>query len=297
MFRGFLIALILIPVIYLVEKEKTLLLLNITHERNLLKASRQQNAFLEKMVAERTHFLEQTLLTLESSQKELGKQLYIQSRLIASVTHDISSPLQYVSVIADEVDGLVQKEEYKNLALFTSNLRSSTQNLSVFMKNLLDFIRVNVHDREVKFESVNLHSIIHEKTTFYHSMMELKNNSVISHIDPNLFVHSNRTLLSIMIHNLIDNANKFSSEAGIEIGTMMHEERLELYVINHTVNNFFPHQVNTEEIQPTSGIGLVITKEIANLLSIDFSILHSEQFTKATITFPMHFRGNANKYT
>jgi signal transduction histidine kinase len=299
MFRGLLIGLILLPVIYLLEREKKILLLHITHERDLLKASRLKNELLEKTVAERTHYLEQAMLTLESSQKELGKQLYIQSRLIASVTHDISSPLQYISVIAEEVDTLIQQEAYENLAKYSTNLRSSTKNLSILMKNLLDFIRINVHDREVKFERVNLQSIIHEKTNFYHAMVALKNNNVVQQVDQNLFVNSNRTLLSIIIHNLIDNANKFSNGGEIHIGTNIREDNLELSLINHTSNSLITQKACSENgnSAPSSGIGLIITREIASLLSIDFSIHHADKFTRATLTFPTYFFANSNDDT
>lgn len=62
--------------------------------KNRLKKADRLNKILESRVTERTRNLQDTLSVLKVSEQELLRQTRLQMRLIASISHDIRSPLQ-----------------------------------------------------------------------------------------------------------------------------------------------------------------------------------------------------------
>ena len=90
--RGLLMGLIIVPIAFLLENERQLHLAELNAQRERIRISEEQNRLLESVVSERTRTLENTLSSLKESESKLDNQVYLLSRLVASVTHDVSSP-------------------------------------------------------------------------------------------------------------------------------------------------------------------------------------------------------------
>ncbi|WP_353720221.1 HAMP domain-containing sensor histidine kinase [Dyadobacter sp. 676] len=108
-------------------------------------------------------------------------------------------------------------------------------------------------------------------------------NHFENHVPETLRIRSNRQLLKIILHNLIDNANKYTSDGIVSVGGSQEGPAVRLVVsdtgpglsgdlvnwINES-NAAYPESPDGEPRM--HGIGLVIIKELTEILGLEISV-------------------------
>jgi signal transduction histidine kinase len=295
--RGILMSLILIPAAYYLKRDREAHLQRIENEKLALEKAKIENRLLERAVLERTLALQQALGSLEESQAVLEHQLYIQSRLVASITHDVSGPLNFLVFIAERISQLAANKDYESIDQFSPELHRSLQSMSGFVNNLLEFAKLPVRQKLTKTETVSLAALIQEKAALFEGIIHSRQNTLRIEIDPSIHVISNARLLGIVLHNLIDNANKNTRLGEIRIKTHL-SDSCPVLVLENTGNGI-PEAIaswvnadagtkgtsKTPDSPEISGIGLILVKEIAALLGIKLFMQSDPNGTKVYLTF------------
>ncbi len=148
------------------------------------------------------------------------------------------------------------------------------------LENTIGYIKTQVYSRHVKLRKVLLHPIIQEKTDLFAPVIKEQANELVNKVDIAEQVTANAQLLGIVIHNIIDNANKYTFEGVITIETEWNGNQLHLIISDtgpgmpehllNWLNNSTPGDVtdtmiNSSEIY--NGLGLLIVKEISILIN------------------------------
>lgn len=68
-----------------------------------LRRVRKEKISLERTVIARTDSLETALQDLENAKQEVDHQVAAMSRMLASMTHDVQSPLNYITLVSAEI--------------------------------------------------------------------------------------------------------------------------------------------------------------------------------------------------
>ncbi|MCE7065934.1 HAMP domain-containing sensor histidine kinase [Dyadobacter sp. CY326] len=217
----------------------------------------------------RTIELTDSLTFLEDSQNRLQTEYSHQKLLLASISHDIKSPLRFLMATTGRL-----AKSHPDLPTVRA-ISQSSYRLYHFMKNLLEYTQFRYRNIRVTFVYLDVYELIEQKFAIFSGEAENSSNTFINSIEPGVILKNNLQLLSIILHNLIDNANKVTHHGTIEVAHIDHREKLHL-TVKDTGPGMSPalikwinsdEKVPSPELDPDSfGMGLVIVKEASALI-------------------------------
>lgn len=293
--RGVLISIILIPAAYYLKKDREARSARKENERLLGKRAEIEKELLERTVDERTKALHQTLAFLQESQDELEHQFYIQSRLIASITHDVKTPFNFLVDASKEIAQISSEKGDENLQSLSVNLTESLESMNVFVRNLLEFTKLPLKAKVSRSEDVNLNKLIAEKVELFKGIVAANRNEFFVNLNQEYSVKSNYSLLGIILHNLIDNANNYTKSDRIDI-VVVEDVNSTLVRIGNPGTPLpasLVEWINSDrrsvdyagKNEQTQGIGLVLIKELGAILDLKIQIRSDYTGTVADLVF------------
>ena len=220
-----------------------------------------QNEQLEKMVAERTH-------SLQNSNSNLREFAYI-------VSHDLKEPLRtisgFVTLIKKELDkqGLNEGE----IEEYIKYVNSGTRHMERLISDILTFSKLNVTEKN--FEPVDVTEVLAlVKRRLAQSIYESDAEIYITDAQP---VQGEKVMLGQLFENLISNAIKYRSNdrtPKITIGSMRELDTVRYFVKDNgigisekyfdTIFKAFRRLHSKIEYEGT-GVGLAICKKIVDI--------------------------------
>ncbi len=278
--RGVLIGIILVPILYIFVIKQNLEKERLENEFKHLRFIEEQNRILEDIVQQRTAELQDTLKSLEASRDQLSHQLYVQSRMIASISHDLVSPLKFKLLVIKNVNRLISEQAYEQISESTGILENALENSYKLVTNLLEVAKLQLKAGPVYSQTIRLADLVNEKTQAFKDIAAAKNVTLQTDLNPSVVVNSNSTLIDIVIQNLIDNAVKFSvAGKTVTIKTNTTGRGLYLLISNYCMDLALQetsgkkNDGNASDLQnsfpDSEGIGLLLVNEISSLLDIE----------------------------
>ncbi|MET7253675.1 sensor histidine kinase [Dyadobacter fermentans] len=248
--------------------------------KSRLKKADQLNRALESRVSEKTRNLQDTLSVLKESEQELLRQTRLQMHLIASISHDIRSPLRSIEFASGKVRGLLQEGELELVGAIGSSVNESSGRVLLLLENILSYVKSQMSGASAAHDTFAVKGLVDEIAVIFDTSFKVQENKFVNNIPGTLLLKSNRQLLKIILHNLIDNANKYTSGGSVIVTASRENEVVRLLVTDtgpglpEAVLNWFNGDDDT--IYPQSpdnapdmhGIGLVIVKELAGMLHV-----------------------------
>ena len=238
----------------------------------------RQEEMLEELVEQRVESLQQTMAVLMESESRLKAQLYVQTRIVASLSHDFRSPLQAIVKIAGAIDSLVQQQNYEFVSEIGKSIEVSSQNMSVMLDHTLDYLKIDLAREALKFELFSLHELVMEKIDFFSLSSDMQKNNFVNNIPVDLTVKSNPLIFGIILNNLLDNANKNTNHGFIIIYAELTIDQL-VVKVSDTGSGISDHlldwlnQGQVGEVKwerdhqiDGEGVGLVLVKEMVQIL-------------------------------
>lgn len=230
---------------------------------------RQQNRQLELKVMSRTRELEETMGILQESDEQLRKQSFMHKRLLAAITHDIKTPLKFLlRVNKDEPSsGVLQEKEIKTVTY------DSLYRMHHLVDNLIHYMRVSFLTGGFSEEIVDVGRLVEEKMEIFRPVSGSKGIQIINSIPAGTTIIINKQLLAVVLHNLLDNAVKYTARGGVKISEEKEEGMLTIHLldtgfgmppevrdwINQTENDGMGNLSH-------AGIGLILVKELLPLV-------------------------------
>ena len=241
-----------------------------------------KNEILEQQVAIRTKQLGNTIKTLRKTKISLSKQNENHKRLIKNITHDIKSPLKFIAITGHYV--------YNNLSganeIYKEDIESiytSSSQLYYFVDSFLEYTKQA--DNDMKNTPSLLKEVIKEKIIFFKNIANSRKIEIIDTTEHNTIVGVNRHLLSIVLHNLLDNAIKNTNDGTIALKTIVKDEEI-ILTINDSGKGMSKEQVikynqiinqkadNLEYFN--NGMGLQIIAELLVIMDVKMTVLSEE---------------------
>ncbi|WP_254560992.1 sensor histidine kinase [Dyadobacter diqingensis] len=243
----------------------------------------KSNQALEIKIKDRTQKLENALSDLQQSEKELTRQLTIRSRLVASMSHDIMTPMSFLASAAERIEPMIGQQNYQQASLVGKDVAVSAKRIRLLLENTISYIKTQYKAERIPFGEVMLKDLINQKTDLFTPAIQNQKNKLSNEIAENVSVFSSDHLLPIIIHNIIDNANKFTTNGLIRIYTEQNQGRLHLIFADSGQGlpvdllrwlNQADGKGNNDPDMPASskGLGLIMIKEIAAILSIEILV-------------------------
>ena len=247
----------------------------------------KKNEQLELLVKERTESLNYTVAELKQSKNEMSDQLRLLSRLLASISHDIQSPLTYIAFASSTIKKLTQNGELENVTKLGDIISDVSNRMASMLKDLLDYVKTQVYGNKIELRDLQLADIVTDKIAIFNNTIVANDSVIYNEVPSSLTVISDHQLLSIIVHNLIDNAAKYTRSGEIRVYVSEENAKTALVISNSGaglspsvisfLNNDYKLGEDSAIDRKISGIGLFIVKEVAGIIGVDIKVTQTDK--------------------
>ncbi len=136
----------------------------------------------------------------------------VKDRLFSIVSHDLKDSISSIKAFIDLIkQGNISKAEFDNLIPQLSENADSAMEL---LYNLLNWSKSQMQNLEPQAEIFNIQDVFHNKMSLVEQKVEQKEVKLVdnSHRD---FVFADRSMIEIVVQNLITNAVKFTKKGDV----------------------------------------------------------------------------------
>jgi len=208
---------------------------------------------------------------IESQASELNRLNIEKDKIFSILAHDLKAPLDSLwgMVKLMNEDNLSQEEFESYLPILSQNLGNN----SMLLENLLIWSRSQMRGMNTEFSKFNLFKVVEQSLSFLSASGYYKGQVLENYIPKSIEIEAEKTMLEIVIRNLLTNALKFTN-ANDKITVALDEEEI-FYTISISdqgigmteaglsklFGNDFYSTSGTHQEKGT-GLGLLISKEL-----------------------------------
>jgi len=200
--------------------------------------------------------------------------LNLKSEFIASVSHEFKTPLTAMGAVLerllnDEVKDQKKTKEYYRI------LSHDSERLKRLVKNVLDFTKIEDGKRDYKLKAIDITLLVCQEVDSFQNEVKMTGVKMDIGTDDDIpLVFADEEAISQALHNILDNAAKFSGpEKKIEIKIIHRQDSVEIAVQDRGVGIPESEQKKVFEkfyrgkqafsVSPTgTGLGLTLVKHI-----------------------------------
>lgn len=158
--------------------------------------------------------LESTDNELKAAKDQLKNESEYKEKIIRSISHDISTPLSFMSYLTQQLHHTEDQEKQKELFEMISK---TSEQLFKFTSGLSEYTKLYHTEHIFEAQDYFLDELIEEKKELFEEIAVKKNTEIISYCDKHIKTRISKAILSVIFHNLIDNAVKNTVEGTIII--------------------------------------------------------------------------------
>ncbi|MBC9932528.1 sensor histidine kinase [Chitinophaga qingshengii] len=208
--------------------------------------------------------------------KELQQRTDIQERIIRSVSHDIQTPLKYQQLLSRKLYESLFQERLPALTELAKLVHDHTHRLSFMTDNLLKYLKVQVASGPLQKETFLLANLVRDVLMIFQGIALEKGTETHNDVPAQLEWEGNMQLLSVVLHNLVDNAVKVTRNGTISIGTEVRHNQTVILVkdTGPGMPAGLLQWLNEKDlpVPSQSGMGLMIVKELISLLELELYV-------------------------
>ena len=246
---------------------------------------------LEQQVAEKTKELQQQNEVLE-------KNNTIKTRLISIISHDIVTPLKFLTVAGKN---LLEKRKLMNEELQEETIRemaNTSQELQLLSTNILNWIKYQNENRRMMKETFSVYELVNQVVGVLTSLARQKKILLVNSADTEMNIYQYQEPLKILIYNLVSNAINFSEQGSITISTATENNQFLIRVKDDGVgmtpeqiqnimaDQFIISSANIDN-RKGNGLGYLIIKDLLKMMGAAISISSEKgKGTLVTIKIP-----------
>ncbi len=217
---------------------------------------------------------------LECRRREAEEASSRKSRLLASVSHDIRTPLNAISLLAEVVrragEDPVAAAQIPEMA---QRLQAHARSVAELVSDLLDLARIDSGRMELKEGPFSLNDLLADQCRDLVPLSQAKALRLESELpEPPIWVRSDRGKLSRVLSNLVGNAIKFTEAGGVTLSATRSPGGDVLVAVRDTGVGIAPEQLGRvfeefAQVHKTGdpgnkgwGLGLAICRRLVNAL-------------------------------
>ncbi|MCH8534344.1 MAG: hypothetical protein LAT51_04670 [Flavobacteriaceae bacterium] len=237
---------------------------------------------LDLLINEKTKMLSDTISSLNTTTNDLEEKVKSHKKIIASISHDIKTPLQYLKL---GTEFLKTELSDKNLGTDVQEnieaLDDSIKKLQDFTENILAYSKAIINQDTSQREIFSISELITEKLELFKPVIKSKKINVILKVSPDLKVTTNKNLLAVIIHNVLDNALKNTDKESVTIAAKLMMNKFILKIEDkgagmdeNTLRKYRQvfKSINKKVQVSGSGLGLFIVAESSRLINAEIEI-------------------------
>lgn len=173
---------------------------------------------------------------LQQKSDQLKETNISKDKFFSIVAHDLKNPFNvlvgYTSILKSDLD-IFSKEELRQII---SDLNQAAENGFDLLQNLLVWSRSQTNQIHTFKTRFNLFEISEQVKALVDLNLLAKQQQLQNFIQPDMFVHADKDMISTVLRNLIFNAIKFSNEnTTIELRSKIVGDMVQTEVVDHGI--------------------------------------------------------------
>ncbi len=191
----------------------------------------------------------------------------IKNDFLNNMTHEFKTPIATISLATDSIENPRILNNGDKVKRFANIIRQENRRMNKQVERVLQMAMLDKRDVQMKWKQIDLHNIIQEAVETLSLQVEQKNGQLNAELlSNNPVIQGDETHITNVIHNLLDNANKYSYEnPDIKISTENFKNGIKVSVkdrgigmskdaLKHIFDKFY--RVPTGNIHNVKGFGL-----------------------------------------
>tara|TARA_E500000318_G_scaffold17776_3_gene18228 strand:- start:15485 stop:16822 length:1338 start_codon:yes stop_codon:yes gene_type:complete len=143
---------------------------------------------------------------------ELSRAMTLKADFAANASHELRTPIASIKGAAETLMGPA-KDDPKMSARLLEMVTSNASRLELLARDLLDLSKLEAEDLPVNLEEIRLDELIESVFTDFAPSAQRREVRLVMNIDDEIgSVHTDPSLLKLMLRNLVSNAIKFAHE-------------------------------------------------------------------------------------
>ncbi len=160
---------------------------------------RRKNLQLERVVRQRTG-------ELTDANNVLRRSLEMKEMLVSIISHDIVTPLRFIARVSNRMAKGREKQEPQRLHDTLDDIARSSEKLHANAQGLLQWIKRQDGRIELRMRNVAAHPFVDEVLAMERERASEKGIRLLNEVPLDDILHTDRNVLSIVLHNLVANA-------------------------------------------------------------------------------------------
>ena len=248
---------------------------------------------LEMQVAEKTKELQQKTEVLEKNDT-------IKTRLISIISHDIVTPLKFITVAGKN---LVDKRKMMTEEMQDETIQemvNTTQELQLLSTNILNWIKYQNENRRLAKETFNLREMVSQVLGLLQSLAKQKSNTIHNKVEADLEIYQLYEPVKILVYNLLTNSINFTEKGNIYVEAVETNDAIIISVKDEGIG-MTQEQIQrllADEVVITAanvdnkkghGLGYLIIKDLVKTMGATLQIESEKgKGTKVSVYFPIN---------
>lgn len=240
----------------------------------------QHKELLEEKVERRTHQFEVAKVAAEQANEA-------KSMFLASMSHELRTPLNSIILLSS----LLSKNPNKNLTddqiKQSKVINRAGQELLALVSDILDLSKIEAGKMTIEHDDFDLCELLQHIRDLYAPLAEQKNITFELAGEGSFPVRTDRDKLSQILKNIVSNAIKFTHQGHVKLTVDKQNDREKpeytiaiedtgIGIAEDALESIFEHfQQENAHISADfggTGLGLTISRKLANLLGIDIAV-------------------------
>lgn len=219
---------------------------------------------------------------------------------INNMTHEFKTPIATISLAADSITSPMISSKPDKVKRFADIIKQENKRMNAQVEKVLQMARIDRRDFNLKLTEINMHTVIAQAVENLGLQVEKKGGTITQELQAtHPVIEGDLTHISSIIHNLLENANKYSPEhPKISVHTRNLSEGIEVIVKDqgigmskeskkHIFDAFY--RVSTGNLHDVKGFGLGLSYVKAMVTAHDGQIDVKSELGKGSsfiLTFP-----------
>lgn len=244
---------------------------------------------------------------IQDQNDELRQLNKTKDKLFSIISHDLKNPLNNILGFSRLLINDKTINANEKLLGFINHIHQAADRLHILLENLLNWSRTQLGSIQYIPDEINIQKLVHENLLSAKMLAKNKNIQIENKIPEGTTAYFDKSLISVVIMNLLTNAIKFSHEnCFITISSYQKDDILEICVEDHGIGieeenlpklfsneNFTTPGTNNEK---GTGLGLGIVKEFVELNKGEIWVNSTRNMgTKFYFTLPLKGNIEENK--
>jgi signal transduction histidine kinase len=229
---------------------------------------RKWYSILQEEVTKRTRDLNESNYKLMKANESLKIKDEAQNQFINVAAHELRTPIQpilnAIYLLQSSNLSIVKKNQYMDI------IKRNTEKLGSLAEDILDVTRIESNSLKLMNERLNLYDLILNSIEEYRRDIQLiYKDLTINYENSNksIYVRGDKMRLTQVLHNLLDNAGKFTKKGSITVTTVIKSDKVQVTVKDTGIGihpEIFPKLFSkfVTKSDRGTGLGLFISKSI-----------------------------------